>query len=560
MATASIAVAVGVSTAPTPQPVQAAAAKLPKICLGELKAAKNHGVDVTELSTSSVLRLDGRDIPLTDDSATWRVWDATDNTFNNRFHGMEWLIPWAVAGGDAVSAVLARDAALPDPGGMADRDTLQATGWTAGALRLRQNAINCLYAMTRDERLISVAERVATANLDTQRYRGRPEQAPHNLGMLANHALIESARVFDRSEWRDAAVRRMNADARSVFSSCGMTAEQSSAYHLTNVKVWERGLQRLRPADDTVAQPVFARIGEAALAVARLTRPDGVLEAIGDGNPSYVATWIAERSVLDDTVTAVPQPDTRLWCRSRGWAANRSSWDDTAIQYTLRFGPRLQAHGHADHGSMTWFAGGVPVLSDPGIYDKSRGERRQSASSMRAHSVLEPTQGSLKAPTRAVKRPEVDGWDRYKLVTRKDSVKRVRSIAVNLSEPVLRVHDVGSAPGNMPWLQHWQLAPGWVEVPAESPWTARAKHASGVYLYAACHSIHTMRMSVATREHYPKRRSIEPGLTLRCGAQGSRVTLDTILVVSPTDGRLTWDRRTGAYAVLPTDDLVTPEE
>lgn len=516
---------------------------MPKICQSHLGVSKSFGVNIAGLNRGTLV-LDGRTVTLTDDSASWQVYDAIDYTFNNRFHGLQWLVPWAAVGGDAVSLIVRRDAALPDPGVQATPDVRRSTGWTIGAFRIRQHVVNCLYELTRDERLIPVIEGIVAANLEPARYRGRPIWPVHNHGMLANHALIESARVFDRPEWSDIAFARMQADAETVFAPCGMSVEQSSSYQLTNLNIWNRGLRLAGPRLVTDSPGAEGMVDRARLAVVQLSRPDGILEAIGNANQRDVASIVANRA-KDDTEST----DTRLWCPKRGWAANRTSWDDTAIHYTLRFGPRPQLHGHADHGSLTWFAHGVPVLSDPGLFDKTRNERRRSAESLSAHSVLEPVGRSLNKGTRAVIEDSPAGVDQYTLVTRHGKVIRTRHVEVNLNEAVLRVRDEAQSRWPIQWLQHWQLDPKWTPVSGVTAWTPIARHPRGLFLYAVCHSGIPMRMSVSTREHHHKWRTSQQAMSLRCGGMDRNVKFDTLLVVSPINGTLTWDRVSGAYGV-----------
>lgn len=540
---ATLATALGVSVL-TP-PVAAAPRNVPSICANEISAARNLGAETRRLG-QGVLELEGRTVTITDDSASWRVYDPIDNTFNNRFHGLQWLVPWAVAGGDAVSLVVARDAALPDPGFGTPATELRATGWTTGASRIRQNTVNCLYAMTGDERLLDVMERLVDVNLDPKRYRGQPLNAVHNHGMLANHALIESGRVFDRPEWVAIAFGRMDADADSVFAPCGMSAEQSTNYQLTNIRIWQRGLRQAGTRSVQVAEAVSSRIDNARLAAVKLARPDGILEAIGNSNQHDIR---AMRNQF--TQEELEEAGTDLWCPTRGWAANRSSWGEDSIQYTLRFGPRRKMHGHYDHGSLTWFAGGVPVLSDPGLFDKARTPRHRQSISMSAHSVLEPLHRSLPGATQAVRVESPEGVDRYTLVSRRPDLTRTRHVEVNLTHPSLRVRDEARTRLPTQWMQRWQLAPEWTPVRGTSAWTPIAAHPQGLFLYAVCHSRASMRMAVGTQDHYPTRRSVVPSTMLYCGGLDRRINFDTLLVVSDIDGTLVWDRMSGAYAVQP---------
>jgi hypothetical protein len=529
---------------------QAQTARVPAICSTEVNSSRTHGADTRRLATEGVLILDGRTIQLGGEDGSWRVIDERDNTFNNRFHGMEWIVPFALAGGDAVTLLLERDAQLPDPGGLVPADELRATGWTTGAIRLRQGVVNCLYVLTRDDRLIEAVELLVAANLDPQRYRGRPLRQPHNLGTLANHIMVESASVFEVPEWRDLAFARFSADAGSVFANCGMSAEQSTTYHRLNVNTWQRALRTLRSAEAAKPLSITDRIFEAELALMRLTRPDGILEAIGDGNEINLLTALTALNT-DDVPTA-------LWCTSRGWAANRTAWpstmsDDSIIHYTLRFGPSRRAHGHNDHGSMTWFAKGVPVLSDRGLFDKASSDRNRWAQSYAAHSVFEPVGHSMRATTRASRRNVSPDLDSYRLVTERGGVKRVREVEFSLVDPVLRLRDSGSSRHSQQWLQHWQVAPGWKPEPGSTFAEPIASHAKGLWLYAACHDGVTMRPAVSEVESYPLRRTITPAMHLRCGTMAQQVRMQSILVVSDVNGRFTWNRRTGEYAVTASD-------
>ncbi len=532
---------------------QAQGPRVPAMCSSEVNSARTHGADTRQLAAQGTVVLDGRTIQVTGPGGSWRIVDAYDNTFNNRFHGMEWIVPYALSGGDAVTKIVEREIELPDPGSSATNVELRATGWTTGAIRLRQGVVNCLYLLTADERLRPIVENLVAANLDPARYRGRPLRKPHNLGTLANHALIESADVFERIEWQTAAFMRFKADADSVFTSCGMSAEQSTTYHRLNVNTWQRALRSLRTAEVAKPMSITERIDEAELALLKLTRPDGILEAIGDGNERDLGALLAS---VDDTMS-----ETALWCKSRGWAANRTAWpgvvdDDSLIHYTLRFGPSRRAHGHDDHGSMTWFARGVPVLSDRGLFDKASSDRNRWAKSQAAHSTFEPVGRAMRATTRAGRAVTTAGIDSYRLITEHNGVSRTRLVEFSLIDPVLRVQDFGSSRYDRQWMQHWQLAPEWLPVEGASFADPIASHPDGLWLYAGCHDGVTMRPSVSTVESFPLRRKAIPAMHLRCGAMAAEVSMESILVVSDVQGRFSWDRRSGEYAV--TSAVVTP--
>ena len=540
--------------------------RLPQICQNEATAAQRMNADVSALE-DGVLRLDGRSVVVDGPDADWQVNVVGDGTFTMRFHSMAWLVLAAQRGYPSVDLLLEREAALPDPGHLAEVGELRATGWTQSAVWLRMGVVGCLYRYTQDARLLPVIERLVLANADPFRYRGQPFNRPHNHGTLANLALLEAFRTFARPEWRDLAFRRLDGDAKSVFSDCGMSAEQSTTYHLLNVQVWERSLAQIEDAADTLAGTVRERIGAAALASVRLTRPDGVLEAVGDGNEVLIDPAALGVDVAD--------AETRLWCSRRGWAANRSSWDDSTTHYTLRFGPRRTFHGHVDRGSLTWFTQGVPVFSDRGLYDKTRGARYDWAQSMAAHSTFEPvgaTQGGfMKARDLSAARTDV-----YHLQWSFDRTSMTREISIPLDTVVddtvvddsgappvpmtsLHVSDVGKARGDRQWMQHWQLSPEWTPLPRATAWEPAAIHAeSGLYLYGTCWSGLYMRPTARAVESYPQRRTAVPATSFECGGLGREVKMDTLWVVSPLRGLLSWDRLAGDFGVSADDGDASP--
>ena len=550
----------------------AASDRLPRICDTEVNAAKRMGADVADLEAAGIIRLDGRDVAVVGPDAQWRQFDRRNATFVTRFHSLAWVVLAARQGYPVVDLVLERDAALPDPGSDAGRERLQSTGWTQSAVRLRIGTISCLYAFTKDERLIPVMDRLVLANADPYRYRGQPLNRVHNHGTLANLALIEAADVFGREEWRDLAIRRFDQDAKSVFADCGMSVEQSSSYHLLNVQLWERSLRAIAESSRISAEIVGERISQAELATVQLMRPDGVLEAIGDGNQVAV-----DPEALNVDLATAP---TRLWCIGRGWAANRSSWDDTATHYTLRFGPRRTFHGHYDHGSLTWFTQGVPVFSDRGLFDKSRGARYQWAQSRQAHTTIDPARSNAQGPTKARDLSDASA-DRYRVWWQGGPLAWTRDVTIPL-QPLyvpavsddtatvddtsiddsavplapltsLRVDDVATARFDQQWYQNWQLAPGWTVLERTTAWEPAAFHEeSGLYLYGTCRSSMDMRMSPTAVEAFPAWRTAVPATTFTCGGLAREVRLDTLWVVTPIEGLLSRDRENDAFTVTPT--------
>lgn len=528
---------------------------LPRICAEEESGAAQWGADLSRLGSEGIAIMDGRELVVRGEDASWRMWDDADPAFATRFHSMSWLVPGVRQGLPVVDILLERDAAAPDPSSRANAQSRRASGWTPGIIRLRMGTVACLYAATSDPRLEGVMDRLVAANLDPYRYRGAPLNKVHNQGTLANVALLEAARVFDRPEWREPAIRRFEADAGTVFDQCGMSAEQSTNYHRLNVNLWRRSLAQIG-AEVDAALDLGTTVSRAALATWQLTRPDGVLDAIGNGNQKRI-------DPADLDIVAGSALDTRLYCPDQGWAANRTSWDDTATHYVLRFGPRPAAHGHEDRGALTWTAMGVPVFSDRGVFDRSRGERWRWSQSPSAHSTFHGIGTTWRRPFKA-SYERAGGKDAYRVWTsyRGDTLERVYAIEMDpmATEAALHVSDTGRSTRARQWYQRWQLDQGWMPLARRTPWEPAAVHpGTGMFLYGSCWSGMYMRMSVTPVETFPAWRSAVPTHSMECGGLDRLVRMQALWVVSPVEGLLSWDVRTGEYAVAAPTPEPEPE-
>ncbi|MSW86295.1 MAG: hypothetical protein F2826_06255 [Actinobacteria bacterium] len=463
--------------------------KVPGGCVSLFQLSTRWQADVSHVSSEKRVRFDGRWITLTPQG--WRdAYNADvirDPSWALWFRALVWVVPIALENESlAVRTVVDQANAVPDPGASASSATQVATGWTPGAIRNRLITVRCLYVMTRDDRLLAVGRQLGDALMDPQRYSGWPRSAPHNHGALTSLALIRAAKTFDRPQWTAMSMERLQHDLPKVFSACGMAHEQSSGYQALNVSVWSE-----------VADLLNYKLSGPRYALRALARPDGVLENIGDG-----------------TAPAVEPNGQRLWCPQAGWAANTLPGH---TQYVLRFGPKTTLHGHSDHGAATWFVRGIPVLSDRGVYDKTRDDRLIYARGMASHSVLEPLNISINPATRAKRLDD----NQYQLVDDTFGIHRERTIKI--APQGIAVTDVASS-GNFgqEWVQHWQLAPGW------TPTDGGAVYTDGTRLEVRCQG---GTLSAVAVESYPNWREIQPAWDLQCRTTGSAIRLHTMLEV-----------------------------
>ena len=388
-------------------------------------------------------------VPLTTSGLrTFRAESAQDSLW---FHSLAWLIPIASRQPETAASIVSLVArTFPDPGPTATKVQSQSSGWTEGQIRRRLETMICLNRAAPASIFVTTADILGTALLDDRRYSGLPLHKPHNHGAQSNLLLLEAATTFERPEWAAKARQRILRDYNEVFSDCGISREQSSAYHLYNTRLWEKLANEI----DLPRHHMVAQAGSA------LVRPDGVLEEIGDGSKDN-------------------QQSTGggLWCPEEGWAADTKS----GMHYTLRFGPPRAMHGHVDKGSITWFTRGTPVLSDRGTADKKNATELTWSRGVAAHSVLEAVGRSNDDPMTGRKR----GASAYELVS-KGEIQQSRTVVFGVDR--LRIQDVATSDDvNQQWIQHWQFSPEWSPLrDAGSGIVSRMTGPGGAIVEVAC--------------------------------------------------------------------------
>jgi len=386
-------------------------------------------------------------------AAAWRQTPVTDPGWQLVFRGFMWMPALAKrAADDHQQLALARivDQALafytdnPDPG-------TSTAGWDEGTSMRRLTALNCLYQLTADERLASaIASEVAV--LTGPRYYGPPYHKVHNHGLMANLAVLRAGRLLGRKAWVSTALSRMSTEAPLAFSRLGTTFEQSSAYQLVNVSLWQQAARAIEAAaPGAPALPVIRSLVDRAAAVSGwLTEPDGRIVLIGDADEQagVARPGATGRSFRDDEA---------------GLGVGRWSWSDPATTYyTVRYGPPMRAHGQEDRGGVTWSPRGVRVLVNSGRYTYDTASRFLAYQDGPAgHDVAIPRGGRVQprawvTVTRTALAATTHQWwlqDRLFGTTHK------RAILVAPSKGTLTVSD--SFPRRTSFAQQWHLDPAW---------------------------------------------------------------------------------------------------
>lgn len=404
----------------------------------------------------------------------WKNPPHTDPSWRLGWYSFRWLTPLvqrAVDDGQTASAKALVDQFLrfyreyPDPG-------RAIVGWDEGNSLRRLENLNCVYALTKDRRLVAAMQTEANV-LFGNRYYGPPYRPVHNHGLMANLRLIEAGTLVGRSDWVTRAQARVRSELGLAFSKQGTSNEQSATYQDINAEMWAQAantLAALSPAgeQDSTVRQIRANVARARAVAQWLTEPDGNYVQIGDstntkGKPAPNRT---EKFFRDDAA---------------GFAMGRWSWNDpNTTYYTLRYGPARYGHGHPDKGAVTWSTAGVRVLVGSGYFGYDTTDRfvrwQQTPASANVAFPVGATMNrtSMKMLSQAVR-------SRHHVLRVTSNVyprTHTRSVNVNDTTQSITVADhfagVGAAD------QMWHLDPAWQLVSApRNTKVARFRHPSG---------------------------------------------------------------------------------
>jgi hypothetical protein len=392
----------------------------------------------------------------------WKTPPYGDAGWQLNLRGFMWLPPLAQRAADngqtealdaLVKQVVAFHQQNPDPGTSTTASTANANtwGWDEGTTTRRLEAENHLYALTKDARLVPGL----VAGVAVQygpRFYGPPKYPVHNHGVMADRGIIAAADLLNRSDWRARSITRLVSEAPLPWTKAGWTKEQSSSYHLFNVRLW-RGVAEVLSAhlgaDDPSAKLVTDLTGKADRISAWLTEPDGRIVVLGD-------------SVLDEGSTRSRWTVRTLRDDEGGLVVGRWSWTDPrTTYYTVRYGPLRWAHGQQERAGITWSTLGRRILVNPGKapYDPA-GNYRSWARWPSAHNVatLDGHTFRDEPVTMSASTIRAD-WHHWRTTDAFYGVTHVRQYSVAGYAHQLVVRD--TYPSSAGFRQFWHLDPAW---------------------------------------------------------------------------------------------------
>lgn len=297
---------------------------------------------------------------------------------------------------------------------------------------------------------------------DSRRYEGA-----NNASLHQSMGLYALGEALGRPLWRDLAIRRESALVERLVHEDGSDEEGALSYAINNYRWFRQAAERMRLGGDAVPA-AFARVDQIPAFVARATRPDGRIEALGDTSPVLLdpAAWAGTAAEFSATGgTLGPAPADAFSAFSGGYVVGRSGWGQSRALsdetfFSIRSGAtRFIPHAHDDAGSLTLYAHGSPLLVDTGQWRYLYGPTRSFVVSRAAHNVV-VVKG---APRSDQGHPElstasVEGLDLATVVDRGyRGVTITRTVAYDRADDVLLVWDRLTSDRRVSASQQWGL-------------------------------------------------------------------------------------------------------
>jgi len=294
-------------------------------------------------------------------------------------------------------------------------------------------------------------------------HRGHSNHAMHQL-----LGLFIIGRFLRNEEWTRQSVEQLRQLLEHEYDAEGVNREGALAYHLHNYTWWGDVLQALT-VEGVPLPAAAARLEAARLQLVHATRPDGLLETIGDtartpmklkDSPQmlYAATLGADGTPPEDTFASY----------SAGYVFGRSGWGQYEQDfkqetfYSVMHGTGVKVHGHDEAGAVTYYTRGTPWVVDPGKYAYVSDDFRRHIVSRAAHSLLH-----LPGEARRAGASVTAVWARHTLLSDDillkdqgyEGVEIRRRVVFHRPSEALVVIDSVKADRTVRAVQNWQLGP-----------------------------------------------------------------------------------------------------
>jgi hypothetical protein len=387
---------------------------------------------------------------------TWRLDPYHHPMWTQWLHGLRWL-------GELIEskdpAHLARAEKVVQDW-VHDNDPTQLSQGARAATPERVNVLVCLQQRVGPQPWLARALDVQAQFLRSH-YSG-----DWNHGLDQNAALFTVGCLSARTADIAMANRRLTEMAPKIVDAQGVSNEQAPGYH---AYVYRR-LAEIEELWSSCAQALPATLATRHAKmpdfIAQATLPNGSLVQLGDTEakaPKEAAGTVADYVMTGGSAGQPPQQ--RVGVYDAGYVFGRDHWSAfrTSTHYSLRFGPPRNYHGHFDHGALTWWALGHPLLIDTGHVGYEQTWRREHVRSREAHNKLvAPGLAVVRKASTLSRRSVTGAADVFELtVPEYDGVTWKRTVLFAGGDPrVVVVYD--RMPTSRPKLtrQYWHLPVG----------------------------------------------------------------------------------------------------
>ena len=289
----------------------------------------------------------------------------------------------------------------------------------------------------------------------------------NNASLHQSMGLYAIAVAIGRPAWRQLAIARIRALVVRLVHEDGSDEEGAPNYAINNYRWFNQAAERMRRAGDPVP-PELSRVDATPAFIAHATRPDGRVEALGDGFPSLLGptAWLGTAAEWSSTGGASGfAPSDTMTAYAGGYVFGRSGWGN-AIRpladetfYSVRAGQGNGIpHAHDDSGSLTLYSHGSPLLLDTGQWEYRYGTTRSFVVSRAAHNAVLVDGVARSRPRPELRTSRVDGLDITTVVDRGyRGVVLTRTIAYDRVEDVMVVWDRLQADKVVRASQQWGL-------------------------------------------------------------------------------------------------------
>jgi hypothetical protein len=288
-----------------------------------------------------------------------------------------------------------------------------------------------------------------------------------NHALNQNIGLLDVGCVLDRTDWMSLAARRIDALLVESVDEVGVTVEQSVEYQAYNYLRYTMARGRLEACGQPVS-PAFTRVARMPEFLAHATLPNGEYVLIGDTDVRPAEAIVGTAAEFAATRGASgPKPDSAVVHYDAGYLFLRTGWGEDRpfqdeLHLSLRWGPRVRFHGHADGGSVTLYGYGSRLLEDAGKHSYQRDRWRPFFTGRTAHNVVtvDDIEFNRGAPTKLLNlKVTSDMVDASVSVGGYGDVEYRRRILFSRKLHYLLVEDRLVSPVERTYRQLWHLPP-----------------------------------------------------------------------------------------------------